>query len=132
MKFFAKLTLGLAAFLGILMIATSGTVVLAADPTPNPNANAICNGVQIAGGDCSDDANAKVGSLLTDVINIMSWIVGVVAIIVVIIGGLYYVTAAGNSERASKGQKTVLFALIGLVVVLIAQILVRFVINKVG
>ena len=132
MKCLAKLAIGMIAFIGVFMIVTgSNAVVMAVDST-NTNTNAVCNGVQIAGGDCSVDANTKVSSLLTKIINIMSWIVGIASIIVIILGGLWFVTAGGSSEKVSKARNTVLFALIGLVVVLIAQVLVRFVINKVG
>lgn len=86
--------------------------------------------------DCAGDAaagNAK-GTDLTDVIklvvNIISIIVGVVAVIMIIWGGLKYITSGGESGRITSAKNTIIYALIGLVVVALAQFIVRFVLAK--
>jgi len=64
------------------------------------------------------------------VINFISAIVGLIAIIMIIIGGIRYVTSGGNSEKTTAAKDTILFAVVGLIVVALAQVIVRFVLNK--
>jgi cytochrome bd-type quinol oxidase subunit 2 len=79
-----------------------------------------------------DEAQSTVSSLLTSVINIFSLVVGVVSVIMIIIGGFKYITSGGESANVSGAKNTILYAIIGLVVVALAQIIVRFVLAKVN
>lgn len=72
----------------------------------------------------------KVNSLISDVINVFSVIVGIVAVIMIIVGGFHYITSGGSDEKVKKAKNTILYAIIGLVVVALAQIIVKFVLNK--
>lgn len=77
-----------------------------------------------------DDAEGRLGSLIETVINIFSIVVGVVSVIMIIIGGLKYITSGGDSGNVSGAKNTILYAVIGLVVVVLAQIIVRFVLQR--
>ena len=72
----------------------------------------------------------KVQGILKDVINIFSIVVGIVAVIMIIVGGFKYITSGGESSKVSGAQSTILYAVVGLVVVVLAQIIVHFVLNK--
>jgi len=63
-------------------------------------------------------------------INIFSVIVGVVAVIMIIFGGFRYITSGGDSGNISSAKQTIIFAIVGLVVVALAQIIVRFVLSR--
>ena len=76
------------------------------------------------------DQTTTVNSLLTKIINIFSVIVGVVAVVMIIVGGFRYITSGGKDEGVKTAKNTILYALIGLVVVALAQIIVKFVLNK--
>jgi len=96
----------------------------------------VCRGVGFTGGQadnttCDDPTGGTqtVQTIIADVINILSIIVGVVAVIMIIIGGLKYVTSGGDSNSVSSAKNTILYAVIGLVIVLFAQVIVRYVIN---
>ena len=65
-------------------------------------------------------------------INIFSIIVGVVSVIMIIVGGLKYITSSGDSGNVTSAKNTILYAVIGLVVVALAQVIVRFVLSEVG
>lgn len=86
-----------------------------------------------ADGTCPTATNAenRVGDIIRTVINIISLIVGVIAVIMIIIGGLKYITSAGDSGNVTSAKNTILYALVGLVIVALAQIIVRFVLGKV-
>ena len=57
-------------------------------------------------------------------------IVGVVAVIMIIVGGLKYITSGGDSGNISGAKNTILYAVIGLIFVALAQVIVRFVLAR--
>ena len=62
--------------------------------------------------------------------NALQWFVGtsgVVALIFVVVGGVGYVTSAGDPGKLQKAKNTIIYALIGLVVVAVAELLVSFI-----
>ena len=73
----------------------------------------------------------KVNSLITTIVNIFSIIVGIVSVIMIIYGGFRYVTSGGDSGNVSNAKNTIIYAIIGLVVVALAQFIVQFVLDKV-
>jgi hypothetical protein len=80
---------------------------------------------------CTDpDAEANVNQLIRTVINIFSVIVGVIAVIMIIYGGFKYITSGGDSGKISAAQQTIIYAIVGLIIVALAQIVVRFVLSR--
>jgi hypothetical protein len=79
----------------------------------------------------ADTANQKINDILKLVINLFSLVVGVVSVIMIIVGGLKYITSGGDSGNVTGAKNTILYAVIGLVVVALAQFIVRFVLSKV-
>jgi cytochrome bd-type quinol oxidase subunit 2 len=82
------------------------------------------------------DSNVTTGSsnlnnVITDIVNIFSVIVGIVSVIMIIYGGFRYVTSGGDSGNVSSAKNTIIYAVIGLVVVALAQFIVQFVLDKV-
>ncbi len=71
-----------------------------------------------------------INNLIATVINIFSVVVGVVAVIMIIIGGLKYITSSGDSNNVTSAKNTILYAIIGLVVVALAQFIVKFVLQR--
>lgn len=91
-----------------------------------------CEGVALTGGTCDQgDAKGKVDKAVAVAIDTFSWIVGVASVIMIIVGGFKYVTSSGDSNSVNSAKNTILYALVGLVVVALAQVIVRFVLNKV-
>ncbi|MCA1807365.1 MAG: pilin [Actinobacteria bacterium] len=74
-------------------------------------------------------AEDQVQGIITTTINIFSLVVGVISVIMIIIGGLKYITSGGDSGNVTGAKNTILYAVIGLVVVALAQVIVRFVLN---
>lgn len=68
--------------------------------------------------------------IIKTIINLFAFFGGAIAVIYVVYGGFKYVTSAGNAEKASSGRQTVFYALIGLVVIIVAQQLVLFILSK--
>ena len=93
-----------------------------------------CQGTQLSvtdTGDCGDPADTgRVNGALSLAINIFSLIVGIIAVIMIIIGGLKYITSAGDSNGVNSAKNTILYAVVGLIIVVLAQVIVRFVIER--
>lgn len=85
----------------------------------------VTNGVQT----CTEQGTGITG-LIKTIVNILSIIVGVVAVIMIIIGGFRYITSGGKQESVTGAKNTILYAVIGLVIVALAQVIVRFVLTK--
>ena len=62
----------------------------------------------------------------------MFFIVGVMAVIMIIWGGIRYVLSAGNSAALTSAKNTIMYAVIGLIVAILAYTIVNFVINTVS
>jgi hypothetical protein len=81
-------------------------------------------------GKCDAEADKTVGNLIKTAINILSWVAGIIAIIMLIVGGLKYITSAGESNNVNSAKNTILYAIIGLVIVFFTQVIIRFVIGR--
>jgi hypothetical protein len=79
----------------------------------------------------TEGAGDSIDGLIATVVNIFSLIVGVVAVIMIIFGGFRYITSGGNDTNVGAAKNTILYAIIGLVIVALAQFIVRFVLDKV-
>jgi hypothetical protein len=91
-----------------------------------------CGVNQASGKDCNATSNpdTTVNATVRTVINLMSVIVGIVAVIMIILGGFRYITSAGAAEKVSGAKNTILYAIIGLIIVALAQVIVRYVLTK--
>lgn len=69
------------------------------------------------------------GGLIANIIVLMLSLAGIVAVLYVIIGGFWYITAAGNEEQAEKGKNTLLNAVIGIVVIVLSYVIINVVSN---
>ena len=125
-------------FIASPMLATGAVYAAeATDPAvPTPSADiggslkkGTCLNVD---SDCttSGSASGSINNIISTVIDIFSIVVGVIAVIMIIIGGLKYITSGGDSGNVTGAKNTILYAVIGLVVVALAQIIVRFVLEK--
>ena len=63
------------------------------------------------------------------VLNILFTLSGVVAVLFIVIGGFQYMASAGNQEIADKGKKTLTYAVIGLIVIILATTIVNITVN---
>lgn len=97
----------------------------------SPTKNAIqCGANSAASGDCNTRPSGNLNNTVTSVVNILSVLVGVAAVIMIIIAGLRYITSGGSAENTKSARNTLLYAIVGLVVVALAQIIVRFVLHS--
>jgi hypothetical protein len=99
--------------------------------TSNTGSNTLNNGTS-----CdtlnSDTSGGTVQGLVKNILNIFSWVVGAVSVIMLIVGGFRYIISGGDSNAVQGAKNTILYALVGLVIVIFAQVIVKFVIANIG
>jgi hypothetical protein len=76
-----------------------------------------------------NDIFGKCG-IISKIIIIISWVAGVASVAMVITGGLKYVASAGDPQQVATARRTLLFAAIGVVIVVLAQGIITFVFNR--
>ena len=71
-------------------------------------------------------------TIAAKIVNILSIVVGVVAVIMIIYGGFRYITSGGESGSVSGAKNTLIYAIVGLVIVALAQFIVHFVLDNIS
>jgi hypothetical protein len=108
------------------------TAVWAQQPV-GPIESGLCTGsdLKLVGGECVAGADrGRFQTTLERIINIISVIVGVIAVIMIIYGGFRYITSGGKPESVKGARDTILYGIIGLIIVALAQIIVKFVLRE--
>lgn len=77
------------------------------------------------------EAGGQIEDTIETVINIISILVGIAAVIMIIIAGFQYITSGGDSGKVSSAKNSIIYAIVGLVVVALAQSIVKFVLNRI-
>lgn len=67
--------------------------------------------------------------VIAGVVNIILALAGLVAFFYIIYGGFLYLTAAGDPEKATKGKTTLIYAFLGIVIIVLAYVIVRYLIG---
>jgi hypothetical protein len=82
--------------------------------------------------DQSSDDNSITGpnGVISKATNILTFIIGAAALIVIIISGLQFVLATGDPARIANARNALIYALIGMGIAVFAQVIVKFVVNK--
>jgi len=86
----------------------------------------VAGGYTWANGKC-DEGGQDLNSIIHTVINVMLFIVGILSVIMIIFGGIRYVTSAGNKTQVDNAKNTIIYAVVGLVVAIVAFALVQWV-----
>ncbi|HET8884023.1 MAG TPA: hypothetical protein VFM68_00955 [Candidatus Saccharimonadales bacterium] len=118
-----KFKLAVIAFAGLVAVATAAPLQTAAISP----ANEIKQGVNAAGG--GGGANNNFNQRIKDIINVMLFLIGAISVIMIIIGGIRYTTSAGDSSRVKASKDTIMYAVVGLVIALMAFAIVNFVVG---
>ena len=103
---------------GLFVPSAAGAVEALTDVCANNSDSAACKNT------------TKPVDLAKIIIDTLLFIVGAIAVVMIIIGGIIYVTSAGDSGKVTQGKNTVLYAVIGLVVALLAFAIVNWVVDR--
>ena len=137
MRYNRRMKLKLLAIFATLFLALAPAVPVFADTTAQDQINYSLkcgsNFVVPPSGNCDVyQSSDELGQKIQHLVNIMSAVVGIVAVIMIIFGGFRYVTSGGNDTGVTSAKNTILYAIIGLVIVAMSQILVHFTIKSIS
>jgi hypothetical protein len=104
---------------------------LAKDPFSGVNCSGSAASSTLCAGK-SSTSNPLTGTngLIHKATLIIALVTGSVAVIIIILGGFMYITSGGDPQKVSTAKNTILYAAIGLVVIVAAQTIITFVLSK--
>jgi len=128
-----KLALIVAIFSSLFMAPMIATAAIDCAHPASAKEQIQCGACGAAGTATCDPSPApkKLSDTIATVINIISIFGGALAVIMIIVGGFRYITSGGSAEATKGARNTIVYALVGLVIIGTAQIIVHFVINGV-
>ncbi len=119
-----KLLIAAALLIGsfsLLAVGTTNTAYAA-----SASKTAACNGLsQIdTTQDCGNGGNG-IANIVKVVVQIISYIAGAVAVIMIIVSGFNYITSGGDSNKVAAAKNTLIYAVIGIAIAVLAQVIVN-------
>lgn len=114
--------------ISVLSFGFFSSPVLAEDPLSE-----ACKGSAGASSVCQSSSKDPVtgnDGVLVGATKLLTTAVGAASVIMIIVGGFRYVTSAGDSNTTKAAKDTILYAVIGLVIALVARALVLFVLRE--
>lgn len=137
----AWLLAGLIALAGFAAISLSNAAPAVADNILEGVKGGACldnppsfiDGEYVSGDECvEEDSGEGLRSVVRTALNVLTWIVGAAAVAVLILAGFRYVISGGSSSGVTGAKNMIIYALIGIIIALLAQVIVYFVIGSVG
>lgn len=96
-------------------------------PSDSTAKGQVLQGLGQTGSDCSDN---QVNTTLKTVVTLLSMIVGIASVMVIIISGFKYITSGGDQNKVSNAKGSLIYALVGLAVAALAQLMIHFVLYQ--
>jgi hypothetical protein len=110
----------------ISLVALLGVVTLVSpDLALASPASEIQSGVNASGG----SGQATLGNRIQTLVNVLLFILGAIAVVMIVIGGIRYATSNGDSGSIKTAKDTILYAVIGLIAAIMAYAIVNFVVS---
>lgn len=121
------------AYFGALALFAAPTVLAQVNPFGGPGQvdDSLKGEAEDAVRDAGGDGAASLGDVITDIVNVLIYIVGAASVIMIVIGGIRYVLSSGDAQATQGAKDTILYAVIGVIVAAAAYTLVNFVINSI-
>lgn len=88
-----------------------------------PGSEATAGGVDTVAGGTGEELTGNIINIINGVLTVL----GLVAVVVVIIGGVQYMTSSGDATKVKNAKNTILYGIIGLVICILAYAIVNFV-----
>ncbi len=121
---------------GLLLLAISFGAVATLQPSTASAAEIfteVCKGSASSSPVCQDAKNpTSPVDIIGKVVQIISIIVGIAAVIVIIISGLRMVTSAGDSKSFGSARSALLFSLVGLILAVLAGVIVNIILSNIS
>lgn len=90
-----------------------------------------CSGSQVQETAACTNGSSKLDGIVRTALNLLSVVAGIAAVIMIIIAGIRYATSGGDSSGISGAKNTIIYAIVGLAIVALAQLIVKFVLAEI-
>ena len=84
----------------------------------------------IDGGDVPGIPRLTGDQVLTNVLNVFYFLIGVIAVITIIIAGIRYASSGGDAGKVTSAKNQILYSVIGVIVVMVAFTITNFVVGR--
>jgi hypothetical protein len=128
------LSLGAGSAVLVTNAAAAGGCQDGATPNSGSNPDLVTNG-DPGNGACTvkgGSQNTSFVDTIKTVVNIMLFIIGLIAVVMLVIGGIRYATSGGSQDAVKGAKDTILYAIIGIVVAVMAYAVVGFVTQNIS
>jgi hypothetical protein len=116
-----------------LIVGTSlSSTVSAATPTLTDVTDGGSAGTEYRGQGQPTTLFDGTDAIIPRIINVMLFIVGILAVIMLIYGGIRYVISGGQNERVTSAKNTILYAIVGLIVAILGYAVVGWIVGNIG
>ncbi len=98
------------------------------DGTNGINSSAVCHDNNPSG-----TANPLFGpsGVLTTAISLLSFLLGIVSVLIIIVAAIKFIVSQGDPQKVTTARNTIIYAVVGIFVASIAQVIVAFVLKKI-
>jgi sorbitol-specific phosphotransferase system component IIC len=116
--------------LSVVSVLVATVVSIVAAPVSLAFDRSMSEGADAARG--VDQAATLFGAtgIFTTISNVMLFVIGAISVIMVIVGGLRYVISGGNSANITAAKNTILYAVVGLIIAIMAYAIINFVLES--
>ena len=117
---------------GLMLLTVGAGALVPAVASADSSKTAVCDALG-GGDDCTKNGGdgGDITKVVRQVVDLLSIVVGMVAVIMIIVAGFRFVSSGGDSNKVSGARNTILYAIVGLIVVALAQFIVHFVMASV-
>jgi hypothetical protein len=113
-----------------LLVVPAMALAISFAVVPGVGAVGITDGAGAAKGSNTPDNLFGQGGMFQTITNVLLFIIGAVAVIMLIIGGIRYTVSAGDSNAITSAKNTILYAIVGIIVAILAYAVVNWVIGS--
>ena len=111
------------------MIAGFGLAVVPTIAQASSSIDDACKGSAAGTVLCQNKGTDQLPTIAKNITNTLLYVLGAVSVIVIIIAGIMYTTSSGDAALITKAKNTLLYAVVGLVVAIMAYAIVNYVIG---
>ncbi len=127
MKLFVLMLLTI--IISLTFISANNSLALSCSVNLKPSSKLALQGATELGGSCSGKTITAPGGLVTTIVNIITYVAGVIVIFMIIFAGFRYITSTGDANKVNSAKNTLLYAIVGIIIIVMAQVIVHYIIN---
>jgi beta-lactamase regulating signal transducer with metallopeptidase domain len=131
MRRFKNIIASLIVFILPVLLLTPVAALPSMSVVASQSSSQACQGISQLGDSSQNCGKGQtdITKLIKSVVTLLSTLIGVAAVIMIIFAGFRYITSGGDSNRVSSAKSTIIYAVIGLVIAVLAQVIVNFAVS---